>query len=103
MTEIDVARTETDQLLKKFETRVSSNKEKELYTTFYTTFKELRTQLKKVQDLGQSNNEEAYAYYLKEVDPNMKKSIQAIRELIQFNNNNADQLQKIILTVQQIP
>lgn len=94
LTEIDVARAETDQLLKKFETRVSSNREKELYNTFYTIFKDLRTQLKKVQDLGQSNNEEAYAYYLKEVDPNMKKSIQAIRELIQFNNNNADQLQK---------
>ncbi|MES5865400.1 methyl-accepting chemotaxis protein [Bacillus cereus group sp. RP32] len=94
LTEIDVTRAETDQLLKKFETRVSSNREKELYNTFYTIFKDLRTQLKKVQDLGQSNNEEAYAYYLKEVDPNMKKSIQAIRELIQFNNNNADQLQK---------
>ncbi len=94
LTEIDVARAETDQLLKKFETRVSSNREKELYNTFYTIFKDLRTQLKNVQDLGQSNNEEAYAYYLKEVDPNMKKSIQAIRELIQFNNNNADQLQK---------
>ncbi|WP_103652921.1 methyl-accepting chemotaxis protein [Bacillus thuringiensis] len=94
LTEIDVARAETDQLLKKFETRVSSNREKELYNTFYTIFKDLRTQLKKVQDLGHSNNEEAYAYYLKEVDPNMKKSIQAIRELIQFNTNNADQLQK---------
>ncbi|AZJ23791.1 methyl-accepting chemotaxis protein (plasmid) [Bacillus wiedmannii bv. thuringiensis] len=94
LTEIDVARAETDQLLKKFETRVSSNREKELYNTFYTIFKDLRTQLKKVQDLGQSNNEEAYAYYLKEVDPNMKKSILVIRELIEFNNNNADQLQK---------
>ncbi|MGG0124210.1 methyl-accepting chemotaxis protein [Bacillus paranthracis] len=94
LAEIDVARTETDQLIKKFESRVSSNKEKELYTTFHEVFKELRTQLRKVQDLGQSNNEEAYAYYLKEVDPNMKKAVQAIRELIQVNNNNADQLQK---------
>lgn len=94
LAEIDVARTETDQLIKKFESRVSSNKEKELYTTFHKVFKELRTQLRKVQDLGQSNNEEAYAYYLKEVDPNMKKAVQAIRELIQVNNNNADQLQK---------
>ncbi|MBF7156552.1 MULTISPECIES: methyl-accepting chemotaxis protein [Bacillus] len=94
LAEIDVARTETDQLIKKFESRVSSNKEKELYTTFHAVFNELRTQLRKVQDLGQSNNEEAYAYYLKEVDPNMKKAVQAIRELIQVNNNNADQLQK---------
>ncbi|HDR7871340.1 TPA: methyl-accepting chemotaxis protein [Bacillus wiedmannii] len=94
LTEIDVARSETDQLIKKFESRVSSNKEKELYTTFHEVFNELRTQLRKVQDLGQSNNDEAYAYYLKEVDPNMKKAVQAIGELIQVNNNNADQLQK---------
>ncbi|MGG0079784.1 methyl-accepting chemotaxis protein [Bacillus wiedmannii] len=94
LTEIDVARSETDQLIKKFESRVSSNKEKELYTTFHEVFNELSTQLRKVQDLGQSNNDEAYAYYLKEVDPNMKKAVQAIGELIQVNNNNADQLQK---------
>ncbi|MCC2507970.1 methyl-accepting chemotaxis protein [Bacillus cereus] len=94
MTEIDAVRTETDQLLKQFETRVSANKEKELYTIFLEKFNDLRTQMKKVQDLGQSNNEEAYAYYLKEVDPNMKKATQAIRELIMYNNHNAEQLQK---------
>ncbi|PGK32128.1 methyl-accepting chemotaxis protein, partial [Bacillus anthracis] len=94
MTEIEKARTETDQLLKQFEARVSSNKEKELYTTFHEIFNELRIQMKKVQDLGQSNNQEAYAYYLKEVDPNMKKEIQVLRELIIHNNNNAEQLQK---------
>ncbi|MGN7895257.1 methyl-accepting chemotaxis protein [Bacillus sp. 22475] len=94
MTEIEKTRTETDQLLKQFEARVSSNKEKELYTTFHEIFNELRIQMKKVQDLGQSNNEEAYAYYLKEVDPNMKKEIQVLRELIIYNNNNAEQLQK---------
>ncbi|PFM10956.1 methyl-accepting chemotaxis protein [Bacillus cereus] len=94
LTEIDVARSETDQLIKKFESRVGSKKEKELYTTFHEVFNELRTQLSKVQDLGQSNNDEAYAYYLKEVDPNMKKAVQAIRGLIQVNNNNADYLQK---------
>lgn len=94
MTEIDTLNTETDQLLKQFEVRVSASKEKELYTTFLERFNELRTQLKKVKDLGQSNNEEACAYYLKEVEPNMKKTTQAIRELILYNNNNAEQLQK---------
>lgn len=94
MTEIGELRIETDQLLKQFEARISSNKEKELYTKFHKIFNEVRTQMKKVHDLGQSNNEEAYAYYLKEVDPNMKKEIQAIRELIIHNNNNAEQLQK---------
>ncbi|WP_168898172.1 methyl-accepting chemotaxis protein [Bacillus sp. ISTL8] len=94
MTEIDTLHTETDQLLKQFEVRVSASKEKELYTTFLERFSELSTQLKKVQNLGQSNNEEAYAYYLKEVEPNLKKTIQAIRELILYNNHNAEQLQK---------
>lgn len=94
MTESDTLHTETDQLLKQFEVRVSASKEKALYTTFLEGFNELRTQLKKVEDLGQSNNEEAYAYYLKEVEPNMKKTTQAIRELILYNNNNAEQLQK---------
>ncbi|MCU4847668.1 methyl-accepting chemotaxis protein [Bacillus cereus] len=94
MTESDTLHTETDQLLKQFEVRVSASKEKELYTTFLERFNELRTQLKKVEDLGQSNNEEAYPYYLKEVEPNMEKTTQAIRELILYNNNNAEQLQK---------
>ncbi|MCM3223049.1 methyl-accepting chemotaxis protein [Bacillus cereus] len=94
MTESNTLHTETDQLLKQFEVRVSASKEKALYTTFLEGFNELRTQLKKVEDLGQSNNEEAYAYYLKEVEPNMKKTTQAIRELILYNNNNAEQLQK---------
>nr|WP_255449379.1 methyl-accepting chemotaxis protein [Bacillus sp. AR18-7] len=94
MTESDTLRTDTDHLLKQFETRVIDNKEKELYTTFLERFNELRTQIKKVEDLGQSNNEEAYAYYLKEVEPSIKKTTQAIRELILYNNHNAEQLQK---------
>ena len=28
--------------------------------------------MKKAQELGKSNNEEAYAYYLKEIEPNMQ-------------------------------
>ncbi|MDY0855601.1 methyl-accepting chemotaxis protein, partial [Bacillus thuringiensis] len=42
------------------------------YNTFYETFNKLRTQMKKAQELGKSNNEEAYAYYLKEIEPNMQ-------------------------------
>ncbi|KAA0777190.1 methyl-accepting chemotaxis protein [Bacillus sp. AR2-1] len=94
ITEIEKARTETDQLLKKFESRISSTKEKELYTTFHEIFNEVRTQMKKIKDIAQSNNEEAYAYYVKEVDPNVKREIQALRELIIHNTNNAEQLQK---------
>ena len=50
--------------------------------------------MKKAQELGKSNNEEAYAYYLKEIEPNMQKSIKSIRELILYNSNNAELLQK---------
>ncbi|PGT51063.1 methyl-accepting chemotaxis protein, partial [Bacillus thuringiensis] len=93
--EMDVIRKENDQLLKLFETKVSSNKEKELFSKFQEEFNELRTQMKKAQELGKSNNEEAYAYYLKEIEPNMKKTIQSIRELIVYNSNNAEQLQQV--------
>ncbi|EPC8408745.1 methyl-accepting chemotaxis protein [Bacillus thuringiensis] len=93
--EMDVIRKENDQLLKLFETKVSSNKEKELFSKFQEEFNELRTKMKKAQELGKSNNEEAYAYYLKEIEPNMQKTIQSIRELIVYNSNNAEQLQQV--------
>ncbi|PGZ51791.1 methyl-accepting chemotaxis protein [Bacillus cereus] len=89
--EMDGIRKENDHLLKQFEAKLISTKEKELYNTFHETFNELRTQMKKAQELGKSNNEEAYAYYLKEIEPNMQKSI---RELILYNSNNAELLQK---------
>ncbi|PFX70732.1 methyl-accepting chemotaxis protein [Bacillus cereus] len=92
--EMDGIRQENDHLLKQFEAKVISTKEKELYNMFYETFNELRTQMKKAQELGKSNNEEAYAYYLKEIEPNMQKSIKSIRELILYNSNNAELLQK---------
>ncbi|MEC1979753.1 methyl-accepting chemotaxis protein [Bacillus cereus] len=92
--EMDGIRQENDHLLKQFEAKVISTKEKELYNTFYETFNELRTQMKKAQELGKSNNEEAYAYYLKEIERNMQKSIKSIRELILYNSNNAELLQK---------
>ncbi|HDR8053722.1 TPA: methyl-accepting chemotaxis protein [Bacillus cereus] len=92
--EMDGIRKENDHLLKQFEAKLISPKEKELYNTFHETFNELRTQMKKAQELGKSNNEEAYAYYLKEIEPNMQKSIKSIRELILYNSNNAELLQK---------
>ncbi|PGA48595.1 methyl-accepting chemotaxis protein [Bacillus thuringiensis] len=92
--EMDGMRKENDQLLKQYEAKIISNKEKELYNKFHEAFNELRTQIKKAQELGKSNNEEAYAYYLKEIEPNMQKTIQSIRELIIYNSNNAELLQK---------
>ncbi|WP_412675387.1 methyl-accepting chemotaxis protein [Bacillus mycoides] len=94
ISEIDKTRKESDELLKQFETRISSHKEKDLYNAFQSQFKELRIQMKKAQDLGLTNNEEAYSYYLKEIEPNMRKTIQSIRELILYNNTAAEQLQK---------
>ncbi|HFU7053869.1 TPA: methyl-accepting chemotaxis protein [Bacillus cereus] len=94
ITEMDETRKENDDLLKQFETRISSHKEKDLYNAFQSQFKDLRIQMKKAQDLGLTNNEEAYSYYLKEIEPNMGKTIQSIRELILYNNTAAEQLQK---------
>lgn len=94
ITEMDKTRKENDELLKQFETRISSHKEKGLYNAFQSQFKDLRIQMKKAQDLGLTNNEEAYSYYLKEIEPNMGKTIQSIRELILYNNTAAEQLQK---------
>ncbi|HHX7188450.1 HAMP domain-containing protein [Bacillus thuringiensis] len=51
--------------------------------------------MKKAQELGKANNEESYTYYLKEIEPNMQKTIQSIRELIVYNSNNAEQLQQV--------
>lgn len=99
ITEIDKTRKESDELLKQFEARISSHKEKNLYNAFQSQFKDLRMQMEKAQDLGLTNNEEAYSYYLKEIEPNMGKTIQSIRELILHNNTAAEQLQKRILIV----
>ncbi|MDA4080896.1 methyl-accepting chemotaxis protein [Bacillus cereus] len=93
--EMDGIRKENDQLLKLFETKVISNKEKELFSKFHEEFHELRKKMKKAQELGKANNEEAYTYYLKEIEPNMQKTIQSIRELIVYNSNNAEQLQQV--------
>ncbi|PFJ17523.1 methyl-accepting chemotaxis protein [Bacillus cereus] len=92
---IEEACKENDQLLKKFESIISSQKEKELYGEFKNTFDELRGQMEEALALGRSNkNEEAYSYYLKEVEPDMKRAAQSIHELINYNNNNAEQYQK---------
>ncbi len=78
---IDEVCKENDQLLRKFEPIKSSQKEKELYVEFRNTFNKLKVKMEEVQDLGCNNkNEEAYAYYLKEVEPDMKRAIQYIQE-----------------------
>ncbi|AND11133.1 methyl-accepting chemotaxis protein [Bacillus thuringiensis] len=94
LAEINDARKENDKLLKQFESKINSNKELKLYKDFYGLFDELRIQIKKIQDINLSNNEDLFTYYLKEIEPNIKKAIESIQELIRYNKNNAEQLQK---------
>ncbi|HDR6246364.1 TPA: methyl-accepting chemotaxis protein [Bacillus cereus] len=92
---IDEVCKENDQLFRKFESIISSQKEKELYGKFRNTFNKLRAKMEEVQALGRNNkNEAAYAYYLKKVEPDIKKAIQYIQELIIFNKKEAEQYQK---------
>ncbi|HDR7455438.1 TPA: methyl-accepting chemotaxis protein [Bacillus cereus] len=86
---------ESDQLLKKFESIISSQKEKKLYVEFRNTFNKLRVQMEEVEVLSRNNkNGEAYAYYLKKVEPVMKRAIHYIQQLIIYNKNEAEQYQK---------
>ncbi|MCT4571013.1 MCP four helix bundle domain-containing protein, partial [Bacillus thuringiensis] len=85
LAEINDARKENDKLLKQFESKISSNKELKLYKDFYGLFDELRIQIKKIQDINLSNNEDLFTYYLKEIEPNIKKAIESIQELIRYN------------------
>ncbi|PGZ44796.1 methyl-accepting chemotaxis protein [Bacillus anthracis] len=92
---IDEVCKENDQLFKKFDSIISSQKEKELYGEFRNTFDKLRVQMEEVQALSRNNkNEEAYAYYLKIVEPDIKRAIQYIQELINFNKKEAEQYQE---------
>ncbi|PEU16093.1 methyl-accepting chemotaxis protein [Bacillus sp. AFS019443] len=86
---------ENDELLKNFESKVNSQEEKQLYANFQKNFQEYRTQLKEAQNLAVNNkNEEAYAYYLKNTEPAMHNAINSIQELVKYNSNRAEQLQK---------
>ncbi|WP_255262031.1 HAMP domain-containing methyl-accepting chemotaxis protein [Bacillus cereus] len=88
-------REENDKLIKSLESTLSSQQEKKLYENFKANFGELRPKMKEVQNLSMQNkNEEAYAYYLKEVKPAMQKSINSIQEFANSNRNQAEQLQE---------
>ncbi|MFB5253057.1 methyl-accepting chemotaxis protein [Bacillus mycoides] len=92
---IDQTRKENDQLLKNFESKISSREEKQLYENFQKNFQEFRTQMKEAQNLAVNNkNEEAYSYYLKNTEPAMQNAINSIQELVKYNSSKAEQLQK---------
>ncbi|MDP7980804.1 methyl-accepting chemotaxis protein [Bacillus sp. WLY-B-L8] len=92
---IDQVRKQNDELFKKFESKISAKEEKQLYENFQKDYQELKKRFREGQNLAMENkNEEAYAYYLKEVEPIMQNSIKGIKELIKYNGENAEQLQK---------
>ncbi|MEH6888769.1 methyl-accepting chemotaxis protein [Bacillus sp. JJ864] len=92
---MDQLKSENQQLLKKYESKITSQEEKQLYADFQKNYQEFRTKINEAQNLAvQNKNEEAYAYYLKEVEPAIQKSIDSIQELIKYNTNKAEQLQK---------
>ncbi|PHA00032.1 methyl-accepting chemotaxis protein [Bacillus pseudomycoides] len=92
---MEQAKNEDNQLLKKYESKINTQEEKQLYENFQKNFQELRIHINESKSLAlQNKNEEAYAYYLKEVDPSMEKTSKSIQELVDNNSNEAEQLQK---------
>ncbi|MEH7459958.1 methyl-accepting chemotaxis protein [Bacillus sp. JJ1127] len=86
---------ENDELLKKFESKIHSQEERELYENFHKNFQEYRTQQQEAQNLAVNNtNDEAYAYYLKNTEPAMQNAIKSIQELVKYNSSQAEKLQK---------
>lgn len=92
--EMGEIREANDKLLKKFEAQINLDKEKEVLQAFRKLFNETRPKLKTVQELAQSNTEEAYTYYVKEIGPNLQKLIVMIQELTLDNNDAVQQLYK---------
>lgn len=92
---MEQARNKNNELLKKYESVINSQEETRLYENFQNNLHELRTHIDKTKSLAMQNkNEEAYAYYLKEVDPGMQKTAKSIQELINYNSNQAEKLQE---------
>ncbi|HDX9579122.1 TPA: methyl-accepting chemotaxis protein [Bacillus pseudomycoides] len=92
---MDQLRSADTQLLKKYESKIDEQEEKQLYENLQKNLEELRMHINESENLAlQNKNEEAYTYYLKEVEPAMQKTSKDIAELIKYNSNKAEQLQK---------
>ncbi|WP_100618037.1 methyl-accepting chemotaxis protein [Bacillus cereus] len=91
----DETRNKNNQLLNKYESKVKSQEEKQLYENFKKDLQELRKYIDESKQLAlQNKNTEAYTFYVKEIEPTMKKTTKSIQELINYNSNQAEQLQK---------
>ncbi|PEA53869.1 methyl-accepting chemotaxis protein [Bacillus pseudomycoides] len=92
---MDQLQSDNNQLLKEYESKIDEQEEKQLYEDFQKNLEGLRLHINESKNLAMQNkNEEAYIYYLKEVEPDMQKTSKSIDELIKYNSNNAEKLQK---------
>ncbi|HDX9589581.1 TPA: methyl-accepting chemotaxis protein [Bacillus pseudomycoides] len=92
---MDQLQNDNNQLLKEYESKIDEQQEKQLYEDFQKNLEGLRLHINESKNLAMQNkNEEAYTYYLKEVEPDMQKTSKSIDELIKYNSNNAEKLQK---------
>ncbi|HDX9579121.1 TPA: MCP four helix bundle domain-containing protein [Bacillus pseudomycoides] len=92
---MDQLKNENQQLLKEYESKMTSQEEKQLYADFQKNYQEFITKINEAKNLAvQNKNEEAYAYYSKEVELAMQNAIGSIQGLIQHNIDGAEQLQK---------
>ncbi|MEH7463306.1 methyl-accepting chemotaxis protein, partial [Bacillus thuringiensis] len=92
---MDQLQSDNNQLLKEYESKIDEQEEKQLYEDFQKNLERLRLHINESKNLAMQNkNEEAYTYYLKEVEPDMQKTSKSIDELIKYNSSNAEKLQK---------
>ncbi|HDX9587151.1 TPA: methyl-accepting chemotaxis protein [Bacillus pseudomycoides] len=95
LTTMDGIRSDNNKLLEKYEAKIDSQKEKQLYEDFQKSYQDLKEKIDKTKDLVKKNEHEAaYNYYLQEIDSATKNSSKKIQELIQYNGDKAELLQK---------
>ncbi|MEH7464561.1 methyl-accepting chemotaxis protein [Bacillus thuringiensis] len=95
LSKMDKVRNDNNQLLEKYEAKIHSQEERQLYEDFQKSYNELKTKIDKVIDLVKNNNQAAaYDYYVSEVESTRTKSSKKIQDLIQYNGDQAEQLQK---------
>ncbi|MCM3738275.1 methyl-accepting chemotaxis protein [Bacillus cytotoxicus] len=95
LSKMDKVQNDNNQLLEKYEAKIHSQEERQLYEDFQKSYNELKTKIDKAEDLIKNNNQAAaYDYYVSEVESTRTKSSKKIKDLIQYNGDQAEQLQK---------
>ncbi|WP_020062726.1 methyl-accepting chemotaxis protein [Bacillus sp. 123MFChir2] len=95
LTTMDGVRSENNQLLEKYEATIYSQEEKQLYEDFQKSYQDLKNKIDNTKELVKKNDHDAaYTYYINEIDSATKKSSEKIKDLIQYNVDQAKQLQE---------